>query len=427
MERKWIKTKFKGLRYYEHATRKHGAKKDRYLAIRYQVTITDLETGEKKKIRKEEGIGWTSQRDPEDGKYWTEEKAALVLEGLKGAAKHGKKAPTRLGEKRELEQRRREEEKAERERIEKEAVTFGDYFENTYLPDTEPLKTWGAVQAEQSLFKTWIQPAIGDIPLTKISQMDLERLKKTMMTAEKSARTIHYAFSVISQVWAMARAGRLVSGPSPTRDVSLPKLQNERIRFLSHEEAALLLEKLKAKSVKLYRISFLSLNTGGRFSEITGLIWRDVNMGAGTITFRNTKSGKDRTIFMTKGVRDMFKGMPRGAEDGLIFRDKGGGRIKSLSASFERVVNDIGLNDGVEDPRYKFTFHGLRHSAASFLVAAGVDLFRIREILGHASFRMTQRYSHVSRENLKEAMKGLEDQLKKPVKKKEGKVVKLQK
>ncbi len=418
MGRKWQKTRFKGVRFYEHDSRKHGVKKDRYLAIRYQ----------KDGKRVEEGIGWTSERDPEDGQYWTEEKAALVLERLKGAARHGKKgAPTRLSEKREIESRRRAAELEEKERQEREAKTFSDFFVNNYLPETKPLKTWGAVQAEQSLFKTWLSPIIGNIPLVNLSQIDLERLKKTMINAGKSHRTVRYAFSVVSQTWTRAVQEKFVLTPCPAKEVNLPRVQNERIRFLTRDEAALLLQKLKEKSLQLYRISFLSLSTGGRFSEIAGLIWRDMNMEAETITFRNTKSGKDRTIFMTQGVRDMLAEMPRGPEDGLVFKDKKGGRIKSVSASFERVVNEIGLNAGVEDPRYRFTFHGLRHSAASFLVAAGVDLFRIREILGHASFRMTQRYSHVSRENLKEAMKGLEDQLNRPLSGAGRKVIRLKK
>ncbi|MCE5282346.1 MAG: site-specific integrase, partial [Deltaproteobacteria bacterium] len=69
---KWISSKFKGVRFYEHPDRKHGVKFDRYLAIRYQ----------KDGKRIEEGIGWTSERDPEDGQHWTEAKAALVLERL---------------------------------------------------------------------------------------------------------------------------------------------------------------------------------------------------------------------------------------------------------------------------------------------------------------------------------------------------------
>jgi len=88
MAAKWIGTKFKGVRYYEHPTRKHGVKKDRYLAIRYQI--------DGKRI--EEGIGWTSERDPEDDQNWTEAKAALILElnTGKGKRRHASQKKERL-------------------------------------------------------------------------------------------------------------------------------------------------------------------------------------------------------------------------------------------------------------------------------------------------------------------------------------------
>jgi len=55
----WKGTKFKGVRYYEHPTRKHGVTKDKYFTIRYQ----------RDGKRLEEAIGWASELDPKDKKY----------------------------------------------------------------------------------------------------------------------------------------------------------------------------------------------------------------------------------------------------------------------------------------------------------------------------------------------------------------------
>jgi integrase len=98
----------------EHPTRKHGVGRDRYFAIRYQ----------RDGKRVEEGIGWASELDPKDKKHWTAEKAAIVLAGLREAARGLEKGPTRLSEKREIEDSLKEAEKVEQERLEKEAVTF---------------------------------------------------------------------------------------------------------------------------------------------------------------------------------------------------------------------------------------------------------------------------------------------------------------
>jgi integrase len=92
----------------------------------------------------------------------------------------------------------------------------------------------------------------------------------------------------------------------------------------------------------------------------------------------------------------------------LVFKDKTGAKIKSISATWDRLVNDLGLNTGVEDRRSKFTFHGLRHSFASNLVAIGVDLFRVQKLLGHRTPKMTLRYSHMRPDDLREAIKQME-------------------
>ena len=84
MAKKWHSTKYPGVRYREHPTRKHGVKKDRYFAIRHQV----------KGKRKEEGLGWSSEG-------WTVHKASITLAELKKGYVTGE-GPTRLSEKRRL-------------------------------------------------------------------------------------------------------------------------------------------------------------------------------------------------------------------------------------------------------------------------------------------------------------------------------------
>src|SRR4030067_919470 len=96
---KWKKTKFPGVRYYDHPTRKHGIQKDRYFAIRYQ----------RDGKRHEEGIGWASEG-------WTAEKAANELAELKKAHTLGTGGPTSLNEKREVEKEKREQKRLAKER-----------------------------------------------------------------------------------------------------------------------------------------------------------------------------------------------------------------------------------------------------------------------------------------------------------------------
>jgi integrase len=64
--------------------------------------------------------------------------------------------------------------------------------------------------------------------------------------------------------------------------------------------------------------------------------------------------------------------------------------------AFMHACRKVGISD--------FRFHDLRHTFASLLVQRGVDLYRVQRLLGHRDARMTQRYAHLSPENLKEAV-----------------------
>lgn len=171
---KWQKTNFPGVRYREHPTRKHGVKFDRYYVIRYQ------HDGK----RKEEPIGWTSQRDPADGEFWTEKKAALVLERLQSAAKHGKaEAPTRISEQRQREQARREaEQKAQQEENTREEAEQKYTLKELLKTYIEHLKTQGkdkTAKAMESCVKCHLlenDQKLADKPASRVTSIELAGL-----------------------------------------------------------------------------------------------------------------------------------------------------------------------------------------------------------------------------------------------------------
>jgi len=396
---KWTGTRFKGVRYYEHPTRKHGLKRDRYLAIRYQ----------KDGKRIEEGIGWTSERDPEDDQFWTEAKAALVLERLKGAAKHGKaEAPTRIAEQREIERKRRAAAKAEAERIERASVTFGHYFEKIYFPTFETGRKKGTTRKAREHFKNWIQPVIGKTPLPDIKPFAIEKIKKNILDAQKTPRTLQYVFATIRQAWNMARRDGLVAGDSPTKQVQVPKVDNRRVRFLSHKEADALLKALREQDRRVHDLALLSLHTGLRMGEMANLQWGHIDLDSGIITVMDPKGGEGRAAFMTDQVRAMFKAMKhRGPED-LVFTKEDGGQLKDTPKGFAEVVKDLKLNEGVTDRRQKVCFHTCRHTFASWHVTAGTDLYTVKELMGHSVIAMTERYSHLAPGTLQAATRTLE-------------------
>ena len=130
---------------------------------------------------------------------------------------------------------------------------------------------------------------------------------------------------------------------------------------------------------------------------------------------------------MTKAVRDMLKRrMPKDDEpknpNSYIFTDEDGGKIKEISKTFDRVIERLGFNDGVTDPRQRVVFHTCRHTFASWLAIQGTPLYTIAKLMGHKSISMSERYSHLSPDHKKDAVNGLEATLKK-----HGKVLRIRK
>ena len=68
----------------------------------------------------------------------------------------------------------------------------------------------------------------------------------------------------------------------------------------------------------------------------------------------------------------------------------------------------MGLNDHIKDRRNKVVFHTLRHTYASWLVQSGVDLYRVKKLLGHSVIAMTERYAHLAPDFGKDSAKVIE-------------------
>lgn len=390
----WKKTKFRGIRYREHPVRKHGIHPDRYYTIRFQ------KDGE----RIEEALGWASSG-------WTETKAFKELESLRAAATTGE-GESRLSEKREKVRLEKEHKRHQLEQEEKNKITFSSFWNDTYLPNAIQEKNARNCKREISLYKKWIEPVIGNIRLVDIIVSDIQKIKTNMNDNGLSPRSIEYAFAVIRQVFNYAKKLQIFQGDNPISFIKKRKYDNKRVRFLSKEEAKSLLDHLAIRSKQLHDMAQISLECGLRAGEIFKLTWADVDIEQGMLYIKDTKSGKNRHVPITTTVKSMLSQLEITNHNDLIFKDRNGNQIKQVSPSFARTVNDLGFNDNVEDRRNKVTFHTLRHTYASWMVLAGINLYIVKNLLGHSSISMTERYAHLSPDRYIAAVKQFETMMK---------------
>jgi len=147
----------------------------------------------------------------------------------------------------------------------------------------------------------------------------------------------------------------------------------------------------------------LAMHTGCRRGELFGLRWRDLNLGAALLTVRSesAKSGKARVIPLNTEIASVLKTWRPSvvSADALVFPGVDGAPLVDVKTAFTQALTAAGIAD--------FRFHDLRHSFASKLVQAGIDLNTVRELLGHADLKMTLRYAHLAPEHKAAAVERL--------------------
>ncbi|MBX5462023.1 MAG: tyrosine-type recombinase/integrase [Steroidobacteraceae bacterium] len=146
----------------------------------------------------------------------------------------------------------------------------------------------------------------------------------------------------------------------------------------------------------------VALNTGLRRGELLGLTWGSVNFSAKllTVTAATAKSGHTRRIPLNAEALATLvawyerRGKPKAEE--LVFPGREGERMTRIDTAWRGLMKAAGLKN--------FRLHDCRHHFASRLVQAGVDLYAVKELLGHSELAMTEKYSHLAPDNLRAAV-----------------------
>jgi integrase len=297
--------------------------------------------------------------------------------------------------------------------------TYLDTSSNSHILFSEFMKEYFAFENKSSLnrekilYKYYLS-VLDNKTLQEITMLDAEKIVNGMIKKGLAVRTAQYAAAVLRHALNKA-VERGYLQVNPVSKIKVPRKDNRRTRFLTKEEAAKLLDELKKRSQRVYEMAFLSLNTGMRFGEIANLTWQDIDFDNGIIYIKDPKNRTGRVAYMTEGVKELLlnKKKNSNSNNNFIFYTQDNNKKKSIPGSFDRAVQRLGLNNGITDPRDKVVFHTLRHTFASWLVQAGTPLYTVKELLGHKSIAMTERYSHLAENTMREAIKNIEIKFKK--------------
>ena len=258
----------------------------------------------------------------------------------------------------------------------------------------------------EGIARTHIIPTVGKRKLSELTTADVDRLISKKLAEDLSVSTVRRIRSVLAQAldqalrwgWVNRNVAQLARAPKSERREGRTLTVDEARHFLHH-----------VKGHRLEALFALMLTTGLRRGEALGLQWTDLDTKKGTLTVRrqlqregeglvvrDTKThGSRRVVNVPQPVLTLLKNLrvrekaaklvlgPAWTDTGFIFTNAIGGPLdpRNLLRDFKKICVGAGLGD--------WHIHELRHSAASLMLAQGVKLQVVSDVLGHSSIRMT--------------------------------------
>ncbi|WP_260674849.1 tyrosine-type recombinase/integrase [Comamonas aquatica] len=283
---------------------------------------------------------------------------------------------------------------AERDRI-RGTPTFRDFALNDYMEWARGSKrSW---KTDDSKLRNHLVPRFGDRRLCDITLRDVQ-LYHAQVKQSHCAGTANRHLSVISKLFKCAIQWGIVER-NPCVGVKKFPENNARQRFLSPDEIRRLfkaMDKQSGRSVMTIAALKFLLLTGARRNEALTARWENVDLERGTWFIPHTKSGRSHHVPLNEEAKALLENLPKVEGSPWVFP----GRDPAKHVIDPRKCLDSLMDEaGIE----RIRIHDLRHSFASLCAQSGASLYLIKQLLNHADMVTTQRYAHLTADNLREA------------------------
>lgn len=250
------------------------------------------------------------------------------------------------------------------------------------------------------------------VEITRFRDREAKALSRA--TANLSLKVLRVCFGEA------VRQGLLAMNPAVRVPVLKTRDKSARRAFTLSEIKRIL--KACGDDVEWRGLILFGLYLGQRLGDLAKLTWRAVNLDTGEIAFTTRKTGRRIVLPLVQPLSDYLVSLPAGDNpNAFIFpRAASAKRTGALSNQFREILVAAGLVEprghestgkGRSSAREtsEISFHSLRHSAVTMLKASGLSDFIAREIVGHESAAISRQYTHLSTDDLRNAMRTLPD------------------
>ncbi len=253
----------------------------------------------------------------------------------------------------------------------------------------------GSRAADTSRYKKYLEPSFGAKEPPELVPLDLDRLRRKRLD-KMAPQTTKHVLALLRRIVNFGIKKQLSTGLS--FPLEMPVVDNTVTELLSPQQLGNLLKAIEeSKDVQASHIMLLALYTGMRKGEILKLKWNDIDFAQGFIHIRCPKGRKTQIIPLNEPSREILKNHPK-SDSEFVFTSKSGKPFFDIRKRINLIRQQAKL------PKEFRPLHGLRHLYASTLASSGkVDLYVLQRLLTHKSPQMTQRYSHLRDQALRQA------------------------
>ncbi|MDH7973534.1 tyrosine-type recombinase/integrase [Sphingomonas sp. AR_OL41] len=236
----------------------------------------------------------------------------------------------------------------------------------------------------------WEKRYLSDIAQPEVAKWLAEKGEEGLApaTVEKIRMIFNRSFELAMR-WNIAGVVR-----NPVKGIPRKPINNARDRFLNAAETKRLLTAAQAsRNPQLVHIIAMLLYTGARVSELLQAEWKNVDLDKRQWLIPTSKTGKPRRVPLSEPALAILKMVPRFTNCPYVLPNPETLKPFVTIKHGWHTARDAAKLSGLR-------IHDLRHSAASFMINAGIDLFAVGRVLGHADHKSTLRYSHAANDTL---------------------------
>ena len=279
----------------------------------------------------------------------------------------------------------------------KAVLTYREFFLEHYWKHVELRKR--SAHSDMSLFRVRLDAAFGDVRINQITKSKIQSFHNDIKAEGLAAATCNHYVKLLKHSLNLAIDWNLLEGPNPAARVPLFFEDNKKEDYLSDDQLEYFMQVLRTHPNRgICQLALALISTGCRLNELLSAKWTDVQMEKGIILIRatNSKNKKARVVPINSTMLQVLTELDtQGKYEYLFINKKTGKQFVNVAKSWQTLRKAAGLDH--------LTLHQLRHNFASFLVNSGRPIYEVKQLLGHADIKTTERYAHLSTKTLQEA------------------------